>query len=366
MRESLLRLLACPHCGGELTVEDVIERREELWEGTLGCKACAASFAVRGGMPFVHRDDGSWVAKAREAAGWVEIHKRQGNYEPSEAGIDLQIPYYGEEPWRSVARRFDAALGQLQLSGGETVLDLGAGRGWAAKQFARLGCEAVALDVTADENVGLGRGRALMEDAGVYFERVIGDGENLPFQPQSFDVVFCSAALHHATDLPLLLQSVQRVLKPGGRLCAIREPSLSMIESEAEELAREAGDEAAVGINETRPTYADYMTALRLAGLQPTLVVPAPALAMDDGDVQAWARDLGAVWARPDWRAPRRSAWRLWAYGKKRARALVRGGPGQADGSTVGGEREQALEAVARWCTGELFLLAERSGGRTS
>jgi SAM-dependent methyltransferase len=346
-----------------LVVGEVTEQwKEELWSGTLACEACRASFAVRRGMALVHREDDSWSSKAREAAGWVALHKHQGNYEPGEEQIDLQIPYYPQEPWIGVARSFDAALQRLQLQGGEIALDLGAGRGWAAKRFALLGCEVVALDVTADEHVGLGRGRALMDNAGIYFERVIGDGENLPFQPQTFDLVFCSAALHHATDLGLLLQNVAKVLKCGGRLCAILEPSLSVLDDEAEWLARAASEEAAVGINETRPTYEAYLRALRDAGLQPVEVVPAPSLHMSEADMQAWAQDLGAVWAAPDWRNPKRTARRLWAFGTKRLRAILRGRAWQPVIAERSDVPQAVLEAVATWCMGELFVLAEREG----
>ena len=360
MRESLLALLACPYCGGQLGLSNGTMRGGEVWEGALACSHCGASFDVRQGMPFLYRDDASWISKAREADGWVAIHKQQGNYEPSSDGIDLQIPYYAEEPWAGVARSFDAALALLQLSGSERVLDLGAGRGWAAKEFARLGCEVVALDVAADENVGLGRARVLMEHAGVFFERVIGDGENLPFQPASFDLVFCSAALHHATDLGLLLQNVQQVLKVGGRLCAIREPSLSIVEDEKEQVNREAAEELAVGINETCPTYADYLRHLRRGGLEPVQVVPAGALHMDDADVQTWARDLGALLAFPNWREPRRSADRLLTYSRRRLGALRRGRLPPSPFQAAANKRERALAAVGRWCTGELFLLARK------
>lgn len=363
MRKSLLHLLACPYCGGRLEIERVsVAHQNEIWSGALGCKTCQESFPVRRGMAFVHREDDSWTSKAREAEGWVEIHKHQGIYEPSEDAVDLQIPYYEEEPWIGVARRFEQALERLKLSGDETVLDLGAGRGWAAKQFALLGCETVALDVAEDENVGLGRGHALMEDAGVYFERVIGDGEHLPFQPQSFDLVFCSAALHHATDLVSLIKNVQRTLRQGGILRAIREPSLSMIESEKEELARDAAKEMELGINETRPTYDQDISAVRAADLTPILVVPAPGLSMATTDATEWARDVGAQWSWPEWRAPRRSAWRLWAYGTKRLKALKLGKVQRRAVKKSEDPRTRALAAVARWCTCELLLVAEKQG----
>lgn len=361
MRESFVALLICPYCGDGLTIDSVSEHRGgEIWAGSLACMDCSSTFAIRWGMAFVHREDESWSTKAREAAGWVEIHKRQGIYEQPEKGIDLQIPYVGEEPWLGVARRFDQALDILNLDGSERVLDLGAGRGWAAKQFALRGCEAVALDVTWDENIGLGRGRALMEDADVFFERIIGDGEKIPLAPETFDVVFCSAALHHAQDLPRLLGEVGRVLRPGGRLCAIREPVLGVIDDEATELARDGSEEMDVGINETRPTYDAYLSALQQAGLTPLKLVPGPSLAMSNEEVQVWARDLGAVWAWPDWRRPKRTVWRLWAYGSKRLRAWRLGQGLSLKKDQARDARARALTAAARWTTGELFLLAEK------
>ena len=49
-------------------------------------------------------------------------------------------------------------------------------------------------------------------------ELVVGDCENLPFAPETFDVVINSQSLHHYPDPQAFFDSVCRVLKPGGRL----------------------------------------------------------------------------------------------------------------------------------------------------
>jgi ubiquinone/menaquinone biosynthesis C-methylase UbiE len=51
-----------------------------------------------------------------------------------------------------------------------------------------------------------------------------GDGERLPFQDESFDVVFGSSILHHL-NLPAALRDIHRVLRRGGRL-VFAEPNL--------------------------------------------------------------------------------------------------------------------------------------------
>lgn len=47
---------------------------------------------------------------------------------------------------------------------------------------------------------------------------VVGDCENLPFEENSFDVIICSNSFHHYPNPQDFYRSVERVLKPGGRL----------------------------------------------------------------------------------------------------------------------------------------------------
>ena len=47
---------------------------------------------------------------------------------------------------------------------------------------------------------------------------VVGDAEDLPFEPESFDAVLCSNSFHHYPHPEQFFASVMRVLRPGGRL----------------------------------------------------------------------------------------------------------------------------------------------------
>ncbi len=47
---------------------------------------------------------------------------------------------------------------------------------------------------------------------------VVGDCEKLPFSDDSFDVVICSNSFHHYPNPQDFFNSVQRILRPGGRL----------------------------------------------------------------------------------------------------------------------------------------------------
>lgn len=49
-------------------------------------------------------------------------------------------------------------------------------------------------------------------------ELLVGDCENLPFDPETFDVIINSQSFHHYPDPQAFFDSVYRVLKPGGCL----------------------------------------------------------------------------------------------------------------------------------------------------
>jgi SAM-dependent methyltransferase len=334
----------------------------EISAGELCCLDCGAVYPICEGMPHLYVDDEQWAPKAREAEGWVTYHKNLGIYDIADDDrIDIHVPYYPEEPWIGVAHSFDVALELLNLSGDETVLDLGAGRGWAAKHFAQRGCRVVALDVVSDGNVGLGRGRVLMNHAGVYFDRLIGDAERLPFYDNSFDQVFCAATLHHSSDLRLLCRNIARVLKPGGRLCAIREPCISVGDNEQAVLSRDANDEISVGINENRPNLLQYMQALDEAGLDPLHVAPVNAYGLSDVDLRSWGLELGVV-APPVWLdRPRETVERQRRYWRSRWAAIRQGNYLQAQRlmRRFSG-RNQVEVGILLWVSGELLLVAAK------
>lgn len=51
MRKSLMEILCCPVCKGELELTVTEEGGEEVLEGTLRCAACSVDYPISEGIP---------------------------------------------------------------------------------------------------------------------------------------------------------------------------------------------------------------------------------------------------------------------------------------------------------------------------
>ncbi len=109
---------------------------------------------------------------------------------------------------------------QAAVRRGQRVLDLAGGTGDLALRFLRQ-VGASGQVVLADINASMLReGRRRLVDAGVAGNLAIAqvDAEQLPFADLSFDCITIAFGLRNVTDKMRALESMWRVLKPGGRL----------------------------------------------------------------------------------------------------------------------------------------------------
>jgi len=192
-----------------------------------------------------------------EQAGWTQLEKMVVNTDE----VMLSLPDgIGEHKaaWQGQAENFHYLWSQVALTGKECVLDLGAGRCWATRYFARQGCRVVGLDVLMTRYVGLKTADIYLEKEGVYFDRICGDMHQIPLRKNAFDIVFMAATLHHSDDIQATLRQAHDVLKPGGRLILVNEPVVGMFASKVLECV-----EVEHGINEHVYRYMEYRRALR-------------------------------------------------------------------------------------------------------
>jgi len=112
---------------------------------------------------------------------------------------------------------------QAGIRKGHAVLDLAGGTGDLASKFARM-VGSQGHVVLADINAAMLRqGRSRMVDDGVAGNLSIAqvDAQNLPFADSTFDRITIAFGLRNVTDKNAALQSMFRVLKPGGKLLVL-------------------------------------------------------------------------------------------------------------------------------------------------
>jgi len=122
--------------------------------------------------------------------------------------LEAEAYRYGEyAPWMHETMEF----GRHQ---GERVLEIGGGMGTDLAQFARHGALVTDLDLSSGH---LALARESFGLRGLNGEFVLHDAERLPFEDNTFDVVYSNGVIHHTPNTASVVQEIRRVLKPGGK-----------------------------------------------------------------------------------------------------------------------------------------------------
>ena len=135
-------------------------------------------------------------------------HARESQPHTLEWFLEVERHRYGVyAPWMPATMEFAGHAGQ-------EILEIGGGMGTDLAQFATHGASVTDVDLAAghlqlaEENFRLRglRGRFIHHDA-----------EALPFDDDSFDLVYSNGVLHHTPNTVAVVREIHRVLRPGGR-----------------------------------------------------------------------------------------------------------------------------------------------------
>lgn len=106
------------------------------------------------------------------------------------------------------------------IDGSSVVLNFGAGRGRSSFDAAPMRRELQLLRGKAARVIGVDVDAAIRSNADLDEAHVIEDGDALPLDDESIDVVVADWVLEHIRDPGWAAGELRRVLKPGGWVCA--------------------------------------------------------------------------------------------------------------------------------------------------
>lgn len=203
MKISLLPLLCCPASGGVLDLIDAKYDNDEVETGTL-VSADGKRYPIVNGIPrFVPAE----TYADNFGLQWNHFRRTQ---------LDS---YSGQPITRGRFYRF-TGWNPEELRG-KRVLDVGCGAGRFAEIALDAGAEVVALDYSSAVDAC----RANHRDKKL-LHIVQGDVYSLPFQPGSFDYVYCLGVLQHTPDVHGAFAALPKMLKPHGKLAIDLYPRL--------------------------------------------------------------------------------------------------------------------------------------------
>ena len=208
--------LACPKCRAVLDGSN--------HEGST-CASCGEAYPV---VDLIHRflpaerlahyqpflRDYTAVRLA-EGRGTADVAYFRRLPEPTRGGpIELQWKLR-RRTWATVRDDVLPSLGD-----GLVVVDVGAGVGWLSNRLFELGHVPHAVDLTVDDDDGLGAARHY----GPPWQRYQAEMDALPIADSQADVVLFNASLHYSTDYVRTIGEALRVLRPGGRIVIMDSP----------------------------------------------------------------------------------------------------------------------------------------------
>ena len=205
MRACCDEQLRCPGCRGRLALEAAEVGTGEIETGQLRCSDCATPYPILRGLP-------RFVASANYADNfgfqWDRFQKTQLD---SYSGMPI-----------SRDRFFRSSGWSPQELANKRVLDVGCGSGRFAEVALSLGAGVVAVDYSSAVDAC----RRNLSPSWPTLEVVQADIYCLPFEPASFDYIYCLGVLQHTPDVEKAFLALPTFLKAGGKLVVDLYPKL--------------------------------------------------------------------------------------------------------------------------------------------
>lgn len=157
----------------------------------------------------------------------VDLYDSHYSHVEADAYRAVREEAYGEDLGQTswiTAQECDEFCRWLGLRSGQSVLEVACGSGGvSARMASEFGASVVGIDINPS-GVSAATDRALRQGLRAQATFRVADASGrLPFEDETFDIVFCNDAINHLPDRRAVLAEWHRVLKPGGR-CLYTDP----------------------------------------------------------------------------------------------------------------------------------------------
>lgn len=188
-----MEVIGCPQCKKQLTLQSDF----------LHCSRCNLSYAVEDGIPTLLSP--SLVAALQDGGESVKhYYFKEEHYDWTHDPRGLELAYHRYRKWQTWKQVLD------QLKPGGIALDVGCGTGLITSEFRRRFHKVIALD--------LNRWALCQMDGKPYVVKVQGDGETLPIQSESIDLVVVTEMIEHLEAPAKAAREIFRVCKSGAKV----------------------------------------------------------------------------------------------------------------------------------------------------
>lgn len=274
----LVEMIRCPRCGGRFANARVADEPSSAAEH-LVCAKCTDRYPMRNGIPCLVTFSPHTLTTLHELLMYWHFYERLRKHRIERDRLEEKCSEFLSSIHLYRTTFYDA-ISHIEFSRKPLVCDVGAGMCETSYVLSQNGARVIATDFSPFDLLNprlfslhteeihnfyqAFDGIAPIDPDAAGFRRVVSGATLLPFDDETFDVVFCRSTLHHLPDIPAALAEMARVLKPAGSLIIVCEPGRSILDSERHYLDYLLDYQE--GINEHAPTVFAYWRALQRTG----------------------------------------------------------------------------------------------------
>jgi ubiquinone/menaquinone biosynthesis C-methylase UbiE len=232
-------------------------------EGNGKCDSCGCSFPFHQGVWYAIVPDRTWESVIQDTVALFMdfVDNRDAAVSQTSLNPQDEIDSFSREHEAERDELFDEVWKTLNIDTSAAILEIGAGDLRTAAKLWNKGYHIVTLEPVPELL------KAGTYDRGLPIPKICCSSSRLPFDDESFDVVFVQASLHHMQDITPICYEMGRVLKRGGLFLVVGEPYSAVFSSEEKIRRSMPNFSFDIGINERLPRFREYIRSMKSAGI---------------------------------------------------------------------------------------------------